>query len=356
MNIFSFLPPIGAALIWALLGCAIVLYVAYRALGKHGKRVPRWIVVCLPIAAVLAVIAAFSVITVEVGTVKVVSVFGKVQERSYEPGLHFVFPGARHEYMWVRWQAFELSGGSLDDTPPPAQSSPPAQGTPAALAAAAGDAQRTVALSADRIPLAVDINFPYRLNPDLAWKVFASVGPTYATDLLAPAARASIRETVAEFTWTDAVTSKRAELEERLHTVLAKTVELNLVGAGFTQHEAAKAISLMPPQIRRLAPPKRLLAAVGEVLAAQEELKRQGIILEIAGVEAERRAQEGIGIKKLIKELPKDVTAEQVGALLYALADKQRADSMLKAVDKDQVKVIVMGTPGATPAVPVPSP
>ncbi len=349
MFMSQFVPPIGAALIWALLGCAIVLYVAHRALGKHGKRVPRWAVIWLPIAAVLAVIAAFSIITVDVGTVKVVSVFGKVQERSYEPGLHFVFPGARHEYMWVRWQAFELSGGSLDDVPPP-------QGTPAAAAAAASDAQRTVALSADRIPLAVDINFPYRLNPDLAWKVFASVGPTYATVLLAPAARASIRETVAEFTWTDAVTSKRAKLEERLHSVLEKTVQLNLVGAGFTQDEAAKAIRLLPPQIRRLAPPKRLLAAVGEVLAAQEELKRQGVMIEIAGLEAERRAQEGIGIKKLIMELPKDITAEQVRALLYALADKQRADSMLKAVDKDQVKVIVMGTPGATPAVPVPSP
>lgn len=342
----QFIPPIGAALIWVLIGCAIVLYVAHRALGKQGKRVPRWVVVCLPIAAVLAVMAAFSVITVEVGTVKIVSVFGKVQERSYEPGLHFVFPGARHEHMWVRWQAFELSGGSLDDAPPP-------QGTPAA---AAGDAQRTMALSADRIPLAVDINFPYRLNPDLAWKVFASVGPTYATELLAPAARASIRETVAEFTWTDAVTSKRTELEARLHSVLEKTVQINLVGAGFTQDEAAKAISLMPPQIRRLAPPKRLLAAVGEILAAQEDLKRQGVIIEIAELEAERRAKEGIGIKKLIKELPKDVTPEQVRALLYALADKQRADSMLKAVDKDQVKVIVMGTPGATPAVPVPSP
>jgi regulator of protease activity HflC (stomatin/prohibitin superfamily) len=298
----------------------------------------------------------FSIITVDVGTIKVVSVFGKVQEHSYEPGLHLVVPGARAESMSVRRQMFELSGGSLDDAP--AQSAQPAAtpgGAPPPTTAAA-DAQRTLALSADRIPLAVDINFPYRLNPDLAWKVFANVGPAYELELLAPAARASTREAVAEFSWTDAITSKRTELEERLHSVFEKTVQLNLSGAGFTQQEAANAISLMPPQIRRLAPPKRLLTAVGEVLAAQEDLKRQGVLIEISEREAERRAQEGIGIKKLIEELPKEFTPDQVRALLYALADKQRADSMLKAVEKDQVKVIVMGAPGTSPGVTVPAP
>ena len=46
----------------------------------------------------------------------------------------------------------------------------------------------------------------------------------------------------------------------------------------------------------------------------------------------------------------------QLKDLLYALADKQRADSMLKAVERDQVKVIVMGGNGATsPAITVPA-
>jgi hypothetical protein len=46
----------------------------------------------------------------------------------------------------------------------------------------------------------------------------------------------------------------------------------------------------------------------------------------------------------------------QLKDLLYALADKQRADSMLKAVERDQVKVMVMGgNGGGSPAIPAPT-
>jgi regulator of protease activity HflC (stomatin/prohibitin superfamily) len=329
------------ALLYAIVGSFIILFVAQRALGKRGRSVPPRLFYGLPIAALVLAVIASSIMVVDVGTVRVVTVFGRVKERSYEQGLHFIFPGARHEFMGVRRMMFELSGASLDDPAP---------------AAGAADAQRTVALSLDRIPLAIDVNFPYRLNPDLAWKVFANVGPGFEAELLAPAARAALREAAAGFTWTDAVTTKRAEMEERIHSVFQKLVSDNLVGAGFSKNEAAEAISLMSPQIRRLSPPRRILTAVGEVLAAEEDLKRQAILTQIAEREADRRANEGLGVKKLLEQLPKAFAPGQIRELLYALADKQRADTMLKAVEKDQVKVIVMGNGNATPAVTVPTP
>jgi regulator of protease activity HflC (stomatin/prohibitin superfamily) len=338
-----------AALVWATLASLFVLYVARRALGKRGRRLPFKVMVALPLLAISAVIVAFSLMVVQVGTVKVVSVFGKVREVSYTSGLHLVVPGSRAAEMSIRRQVFELSGGSLDDAPP-------APAAAATAAAPAADVLRTLALTSDRIPLAVDINFPFILNPDLAWKVFANVGPNYQAELLAPVARAAVRAATAGFSWTGAVTTERVELEKRILELFQQTVSENLVGAGFTAKEAQSALALAPPQVRRMSPPRRLLTAVGETLAAQEELKRQGILVEVGLQEAQRRANEGLGIQKLLNQLPKEFTPADLKSLISAAADKQRADAMLKAVERDQVKVMIMGGgEGSAPAVSVPA-
>jgi regulator of protease activity HflC (stomatin/prohibitin superfamily) len=316
--------PILTAILYALLASAVILFVAKRALGKHGKSVPFKVMIGLPLAAVLAVVAAFSIMVVDVGHVEVVRVYGSVQERRYDPGVHLIVPGSRHDFMHVRRQIFELS--TLDPDAP-----------------AAAGAAATLALSSDRISLAADITFPYQLNPDLGWKVFAVIGPGYEGLLLIPAARAAIREAAAAFTWTDATTSKRAELEQRIHDVFTRLVHDNLINSGFTKEEAEKAFVLMAPQIRRIAPPRALLAAVSERIAAEVHLERQGVLNAIAKAETERRGNEGIGVRKLVEELPKGMTANELRDLLYALADKQRADSMLKAVESNQAKVMIMG-------------
>jgi regulator of protease activity HflC (stomatin/prohibitin superfamily) len=334
--------PFGFALIWAVIGSAVVLFVAKRALAKRGRHLRLRYQLAVPIMALLAVLITFSVMVVDVGTVEVVVVYGSVQERRYDPGIHLIVPGARHDHVHVRRQIIELSTLDPDN---------------AAAAGAIAESTRTLALTSDRIALAADVTLPYEINPDMAWKVYADINPGYEGLLLIPAARSSVSEAVSAFTWTDAVTTRRAELEERILTTFKRIVQESLYAAGFTKEEAEKTFVLMPPQIRRLAPPRSLLTAVADRVAADVTLERQAVLNEIAQKEAERRGNEGLGIKMLLEQLPKGFTPEQTRELLYALADKQRADSMLKAVEKDQVKVIVMGGPGsAPPALAIPQP
>jgi regulator of protease activity HflC (stomatin/prohibitin superfamily) len=331
-------------IIYALVASGLILFVANRALRKSGRAVPKQVMLGLPLAAVLAVIVFNSVMIVNAGSTEVVVTFGKVQQRTYDPGVHFIVPGSKHDHMYTLRQIFELSALDPDSVT-------------AAGAAAVPEAQRTLALSSDRIALSADITFPYQLNADLAWKVFTVIGPTYEATLLIPAARAAVREAAAAFTWTDAVTTKRADLEKLIHAVFKRLVEENLTSSGFTAAEAGKTIVLMAPQIRRLAPPKPILSAVSDRVASEVNLERQGVLNQIAEREAERRANEGLGIKKLIEQLPKEFNPVQLKDLLYALADKQRADSMLKAVERDQVKVMVMGgSSGSPPSIAVPAP
>jgi regulator of protease activity HflC (stomatin/prohibitin superfamily) len=329
-------------IIYAVLASGFVLLVLRRALGKQGIRIPLRVMLGLPLASVVLVIAAYSVLIVVAGTTQVVITFGKVQERRYDPGVHFIVPGSRHEPMSVTRQIFELS--ALD---PDAATAAGAPQVP--------EAQRTLALSSDRIALSADLTFPYQLNTDLAWKVYTVIGATYEASLLIPAARAAVREAAAGFAWNDAVATKRADLEKQIHSVFRRLVQENLTSSGFTADEAGKALVLMPPQIRRLAPPKAILTAESDRIASEVNLQRQLVLNQIAEREAERRGNEGLGIKKLIEQLPKEMNPVQLKDLLYALADKQRADSMLKAVERDQVKVMVMGGSGGAPAIAVPA-
>jgi regulator of protease activity HflC (stomatin/prohibitin superfamily) len=331
-------------ILYALIASAFVIFVARRALTKSGRRLPPQFILGLPLVAVLLVIVSYTFMVVSAGTTAVVITFGKVHERSFDPGVHLIVPGSKYDYMWTRRQIFELS--ALD---PDAVTATGAAATP--------EAQRTLALSSDRIALSADITFPYELNADLAWKVYTVISPAYETELLVPAARAAVREAAAAFTWTDAVTTKRSDLEKLIHAEFKRLVQENLMGSGFTAEQAANTFVLMAPQIRRLAPPKPILAAVSDRVASEVNLERQGVLNQIAAREAERRSNEGLGIKKLIEQLPKDFSPVQLKDLLYALADKQRADSMLKAVERDQVKVMVMGgsNGGSSPAVTVPA-
>ncbi|MGM4906792.1 SPFH domain-containing protein [Tardiphaga sp. 866_E4_N2_1] len=330
-------------IVYALVASLFILFVARRAQGKRGKVVPRRFVFGLPILAVLAVVIAYSFMIVQPGSTQVVVTFGKVQERRYDPGFHIVVPGSRHDIVWTRRQIFELS--ALD---PDAVTATGAGQTP--------EAQRTLALSSDGIALSADITFPYQVNADIAWKVFTDIGPEYESALLIPAARAAVRQAVASFNWTDAVSSRRQDLEQLIHTDFKKLVNDNLKGAGFTTEQAENAFTLMAPQIRRLAPPKPILSAVSDRAASLVNLERQSVLNQIAEREAQRRANEGLGIKKLVDQLPKEMRPEQLQGLLYALADKQRADSMLKAVEHNQVKVMVMGGGSNAPVVSVPPP
>lgn len=77
-------------------------------------------------------------------------------------------------------------------------------------------------------------------------------------------------------------------------------------------------------------------------------------LTQIAEEEARRRQNEGRGVSNLFAELPKEFTPTQIRAVLGAIADKVRAEAMMKAAETGQVRVMVMQ--GGQPAVPVVNP
>ena len=291
-----------------------------------------------PAAAVLVLvgIGAFAgsfVRVVPAGHVAVASFFGAVQEGVYGEGMHMVNPLYGLQDFSIRRTMFDFSGTKRRGAAGP----------------------QIVAVSSDSLRLTVDVGFPMRLNGPSAWKVYQRIGNQWAVaqQLVVPAARAAVRDAVAQSSWRDATSASRAKLAQSIEERFRALVQNDLVAAGFDAKEAETTFTIQPVQLRKVLPPTKVLNAVSEKIASEEDLQRQRTLTQIAEEEARRRKNEGVGVKNLFTELPRGFTASQIRDVLAAMADKTRAEALMKAVETGQVQVVVMNG-SSQPALSVP--
>lgn len=263
----------------------------------------------IPLALAAAISLFMSINVVENNAVGVVKVFGKTEESELLPGSHLVAP----------WKDV-LSYNALPRT---------------------FDYEGEV-ISSDSNPLSVTVGFTVKLNSAMAWKVQKIVGQDYFDNIVVPAGQTASRRGIAKFPWEKAATTDRAAVEtsilEEFHNVILE----QFTNAGLTKEETELALAIFPVQLRRSLPDGKVLNAVAEKTAALQDLDRQQTLTDIAEKEADRREKEGLGVKNLFQNLPQDFTAAEISSVLGALANKTRADAMLKAVESGQVDTIIM--------------
>jgi regulator of protease activity HflC (stomatin/prohibitin superfamily) len=204
------------------------------------------------------------------------------------------------------------------------------------------------------LPLDIDVTFAYRLNPKWAWWVYKNVGSedVYKASLITQAARNASRDAVAQFTSDEATTTNREGLAAKMGELFKDRLVEDMTIQGLTEEEAQQVFTILPVQLRKALPPPKVLNAISEKEAAKQDLQRQKTLTSIAEEVANRRANEGLGVARLFGELPEGFTPAQISTVLGALANKTRADALLKAVETEQVKVIVVpdGNPVAVQA------
>ena len=312
-------------LILAALSLIGAFAVYARATARH--RAAAQVGAGLMVLTSLALVAVAAVRIIPPGHVGVATLFGAVQTDVYEEGLHIVNPFYSIQEFSVRRTMFDFRGSEN-------------RGNGRVGSAGA----EIVSVSSDSTPLRVDIGFPLRLNGPLAWKVFQRIGPqrVVATQLVVPAARSAVRDAVAGFSWRDAATVSRDKLAARIEERFRQLVERDLIAAGFPEEEARQTLTIQPVQLRKVLPPDKVLNAVAEKIAAEEDLERQRTLTQIAEEEARRRQNEGRGVNNLFSELPQGFTPGEIRQVLSAIADKVRAEALMKAVETGQVQVVVM--------------
>lgn len=247
----------------AILGTAgLALFAKSKSLFGAKAYCLKFGAVSLLLLAVVTVVAT-AIKIVPPGHVAVVTFFGSVQQRVFDEGFHVVNPLYRFKEYLIRRTMFDFQGTSD----------------------ASGQAgEEIVAVSSDSTPLTMDIGFPIRLNGPLAWKIFQRIGDqsVVANQLIVPGARAAVRDAVAGFTSRDVATMSRSKLASGIETRFRQLVERDLVAAGFAESEASTAFTIQPVQLRKILPPQKVLNAVSEKIAAEEDLERQKTLTQIA--------------------------------------------------------------------------
>ncbi len=277
------------------------------------------------VTIVLAVLALWtglnSFTSISVGYTGVGVWFQNVQSGAYTEGVQVVNPFLDFHTMSVRRQVIEFHASSdksgNDDV---------------------------VSLSKNNVPMSVDVTYAWQLNPTYAWWVYRHMGldDAYIAALIKQASRSATRAATAQFTSDEATTSMRTELTLAMEKQFGDHLVGDLVRQGLTPDEAKNVFIVLPVQLRKVLPPEKVLNAIAEKAAAEQDLQRQVTLTAIAKQEAERRSNEGLGVQKLFGELPKGFTAEQISMVVNALANKQKADAIMKGIEAGKITTMVI--------------
>lgn len=214
--------------------------------------------------------------------------------------------------------------------------------------------QNDESMSKDKVGLKIDVSMPYALNAQYAPHVLARVGDKEHYEArLKSSGQAALKDTVAEFGWSDSSVDQRPQFEQALLKQLRATVAAQLVGLGFSQDEAEKAFTFLPLQVKKITPQERIIVANGELAAANIDLQRQITLTAQANEIAKRREAEGNGINLMLAKLPvKNLTEDGIANIINAQAYENQANAIKSGIETGkigQVTVVVSPTASGNP-------
>ncbi len=288
------------------------------------------------VGAAIAVTLYQSLAIVPTGTIRVASMFGNIKHGFYDgTGIQIVNPLLYLEELDAKRVEIDLQYADEKNTP-------------------------IVTGTKDDNFLTVDAIFAYQIDKSLAYKVLATIGSTYPEKMRAMA-MVALRQGVAKHTWTESV-KQSSKTEDAILAEYKSIVSQQLIGAGFSKEEAANAFIFYPVQLRKAVPDEKVLNATANKLAEQENLATMATLTEQAKEIANRRREEGSGLRKLVLSLtgkPDDTaitwTPEQLAMVINAIANQERATGMLAIANGDPkrpVTIIFNGDTAANVTVP----
>lgn len=274
-------------------------------------------------AAIMGVFVSLnSIVIVPSGQARVATFFGVVQDgKVYEEGIHLTNPLYTFPRYRVRRIEKDFSGE-----------------------------ERLSQLTEDDVLLLLDMSVAWRLNPAFLDRFHRVIGQDYIQRMMRPVIRRAVRDAVQEMPFSGDGAEHRAFLASRIRELVIEHLTADLVSSGFSYAEAQAMFEIYQIMLRRILPPQRILDAVSEKLAAEQDLARQFTLTQIAEEEANRRAMEGQGVARLFDELPEGFTPSDIRTILDAVSTKTRADAMQAAVSTGQVDTLVLFGDTAAPA------
>ncbi len=139
-----------------------------------------------------------------------------------------------------------------------------------------------LALTADGLPVRLDISIRFHVSPDEVWRLHKEIGPRYLTKIVRPVTRSDIRMVLARFTVTQVYSGARQEIINQIREML----EPKFRDAYLVLDEVL---------LRDVRFSEEFQQAIEQKQVAQQEAKRMVFVLQQAALERERRIVEAKG-------------------------------------------------------------
>lgn len=236
------------------MGILIVLVIGFFIgvifvnVSKTGSVKP---IIFTTLAGLVIGLALSAVRVVPAGYVGVVDFFGQVSPKALNSGLNFINPLAKVVNMSVRTREI------MELMPVP---------------------------SKEGLTISLDISILYRINPDVAVKIYKTIGPQFREVVVIPQFRAAARGVTVSYEAKALYTSER----EVLAQAIQNSLEIMLKDRG---------VILESVLLRGMALPPTVTAAVEQKLKAEQDSERMKFVLLKEQQEAERKRVEAAGIR-----------------------------------------------------------
>lgn len=240
--------------------------------------------------------------TIEPGKVGVQVLFGKVQDRVLESGLHVINPLVDVTTFDIQTQNYTMSGTHSE-----------------------GDVQGDDAirvLSSDGLEVTIDLSVLYNVIPSKAPFIMQNIGVDFKDKIVRPVTRTALRDNAVAYQAVDLYSTKREEFQNKINTTISKNFARN-------------GLEVQQILVRNISLPQSVKASIESKINAEQEAQKMQFVLQKERQEADRKRVEAQGI------------ADYQKILSTGLSDKQLQYESIKAQKEialsPNAKVIIIG-------------
>jgi len=239
-----------------------------------------------------------TIAVVPAGHVGVRDLFGKVDQKIYSPGLHFINPFATMHTLSIKTQNLSV---------------------------------KVEVPSKEGLSIQLLVSALYRVNPEKAREIYTTIGLNYQDVILQPQFGSIIRQVTSNYEAKDLYTSSARLLMH--HDLTEKLAEIL----------AVRGIIIEDTPLREITLPQKLTQAIEEKLRAEQESQRMQFVLQREQLEAERKAIEAGGIANFQK-----IVTEGISDQLLRWKGIEATEVLAKA---SNTKIIIVGGKDGLPII-----
>jgi regulator of protease activity HflC (stomatin/prohibitin superfamily) len=269
--------------------------------GSHFANIVR-------IAGVIIVILGLltsSVKIIDPGKVGVQVLFGQVQDKVLESGLHFINPAVDVTTFSIQTENYTMSAKTNEGQ-------------------VQGDDAIKV-LSSDGLEVAIDLSVLYRVKASKAPFILQNLGADYEDKIVRPVTRTAVRDNAVNYQAVDLYSSKREEFQFKIN----KTI---------TDNFSKNGLEVQQILVRNITLPESVRQSIESKIQAEQDAQKMQFVLQKERQEADRKRVEAQGIADYQRIISLGLTQQQL-EYQSILAQKEIALS-------PNTKVIIMGGKG----------